>query len=273
MPKITPNRCRTRPAVLIALLALAAAPAAAQYRSEDVAGWELDQTPVAELRETGSIVQGPSMNRRVGGTRIEYQVVGGLARELTVQRFSCGEATDANGGVAFSERVYFTGTQEQLAQAVRTLAHQLDSGFDQDCPARPAELAEALSGLEPALAQVERWASEDPLPPLEAWYRSPGEVRRTEPPATIAWNSLYDEPGVHLSLDACGDDYFSESAPVDPSGDPAARGARAREALAGLLRRAEARCALHSSQAARLLVGFDEAVTEAEAQLAPAEGE
>lgn len=263
-------------AVLVAGTAVALVaglPAAAQQRHEEVAGWTASHVAVAELREMGSILSGPDMSRRVGGTRIEYRVLGGVAREITVQRYDCGEATDANGGVAFSERVYHAGSEAQLAEAVRSQARTLDSGFDEYCPARPSELAETLAGLEAALAQVERWAAEDPLPPIEAWERSPGEVRRIEPPVTIGWSSLYEAPGVSVALDSCGDNSFSEMEAVDPSGDPAARAGRAREALAGLLRRAQAQCGLHPTQAARLLVGFDEAVAEAEAQLAPVEGD
>ena len=256
-----------------ALTLATTAPASAQQRHEEVAGWSASHVAVAELREMGSSLSGPDMSRRVGGTRIEYRVLGGVAREVSVQRYDCGDATDANGGVAFSDRVYHADTEAQLVETVRAQVRTLDSGFDEYCPARPAELAEALSGLETALAEVERWAAEDPLPPVEAWDRSPGEVRRTEPPVTIGWSSLYEAPAVSVALDSCGDNFFSEVAPVDPSGDPAARGARAREALAGLLRRAQAQCGLHPTQATRLLVGFDDAVAEAEAQYMPADSD
>jgi hypothetical protein len=260
-------------AALILIVALDATPAAAESRHAEVAGWNLSHFPVTELREMGSSIVGAEMSRQARGIRIEYRVVGGVARELMVQRLNCGEATDEQGGIAFTERVYHVADEAGLVEAVRTQLGALDSGYDEYCPARPAELAEALSGLEAALAQVERWAAEDPLPPLEAWDRSPGEVRRTEPPVTITWSSLYEAPGVHVGLDSCGDDFFSESVQVDAAGDPPARAARAREALAGLLRRAETQCQLHPTQAARLLVGFDEAVAEAETQLLPLEGE
>jgi hypothetical protein len=254
-----------------AALTLAAAPAGAQQSFEEVAGWSTTHIALAELREMGSEPAGPDMNRRAGDTRVEYRVLGGVVREVSIQRYNCGEATDENGGVAFSDRVYHSGTEAQLAEAVRAKVRELDSGYDEYCAARPAELAEALSGLETALAHLERRAAEDPLPPVEAWERSPGEVRRTEPPVTISWSSLYEGPSVHVGLDSCGDDFFSESVPVEASGDPAARGVRAQEALAGLLRDAQARCGLHPTQAARLLAGFDEAVAQAEAQMAPAE--
>lgn len=259
--------------VLIAAAALIfpASPAPAQQLSAEISGWDASHIPLAEQREMGGQPSGPDMSRRAGDTRIEYRVLGGLVREVAIQRFNCGEATNDTGGVAFSDRIYHVGGEVQLAEAVRTKISELDSSYDEYCPARPAELAGALSGMEAALAQVELWAAADPLPPIEAWERQAGDVRRYEPPVTITWNSIYEGPTLQVSLESCGDNYFSEQANIEASPDPARLGALAQEALASLLRRAQAQCALHPTQAARLLIGFGDAVSEAESQLAALE--
>ena len=259
-----------------ALLACTAAAAAGaqddnEYRSAEVAGWEVVQPELVAEPDPGEVVNGASMRRRSDGYSIEYEVKGGVRRSVAVQRLSCGEATDENGGVQFSEPVYFSGSVAEAAAAVRAKARELDSAFDEYCPARPAQLEAALAGLETALATVEQWARERPLPPREAWELGNGAMERTEPPVTIRFARSFgagDEEERELTVDVegCGEPYsFNERASLPVARDAAGR-ARAREALADLLRQAAERCRLSPDQTARLSAGFEEAVAASESE-------
>lgn len=240
-----------------------------EYRSTEVAGWEIDQPELVADPEPYDVVSGASMRRRSDAYFIEYEVDGGLRRKVGLQRLSCGEATDANGGVLYSLPVYATGPIAETAAAIRAAAREADASFDDACPARPAQLEAALSGVETALAVVEQWARERPLPDREAWERGSWAVERTEPPVTISFaRPVEDTPERTLSVEVegCGQPYaFSEQRIVPVPADAAGR-ALARSALAELLAEAAARCRLAPDQIARLAAGFEEAVAASESE-------
>lgn len=240
-----------------------------EYRHAEVAGWEIEQPELAADPEPYEVVRGASMRRRSEAYFLEYEVNGGLRRTVGVQRLSCGEATDANGGAMYSAPIYMTGSIEQAAGAVRAAVREVDPAFDDSCPARPAQLEAALAGLETALVIVEQWARERPLPDREAWERGSWSMERSEPPVTIRFSRPPGgEEERHLAVEVagCGEPYsFSEEATVPVPSDAAGR-ARARSALADLLRQAQARCALPADQVARLLAGFEEAVAASESE-------
>lgn len=240
-----------------------------EYRSTQVEGWELEQPELVASPEPNEVVSGASMRRSSSDYRLEYEVRGGLRRAISVQRMNCGEATDANGGVAYGDSVYATGSPAETAAAVRAAVREVDAGFDEACPPRPAQLEAALTGLETALATVERWAAERPLPQAEAWERGGWSMDRTDPPVTIRYaRPLEGTPDRQLSVavEGCGGIYGFEEQTTLPIPLDAAGRARARTALADLLRQAIERCRIPPEQSARLVAGFEEAVARAESE-------
>lgn len=260
-------------AVACAALVAGASPAQPgggnEYRSTEVEGWEIDQPELAADPEPYEVVSGASMRRDSDGYRLEYEVRGGLRRTLSVQRLSCGEATDENGGIAYGDTLYATGSPSETAAAVRAAAREADSAFDDACPARPAQLEAALAGLETALATVEQWARERPLPESEAWERGSWTMERSEPPVTIRYARPVEgtaDRRLSVTVEGCGGLYgFEEQTTVPIPGDAAGR-ARARAALAGLLRRAAEQCRLAAGQPERLIAAFEEAVARYESE-------
>ena len=242
-----------------------------EYRSTQIAGWEIVQPELHADPDPYSIVRGASMERALDGYRVEYEVNGGLRRTVGVQRLNCGDATDANGGARYSLPIYVTGTNADAAAAARAAASEADESFNDACPARPAQLEAALAGLETALETVERWARERPLPDSEAWERGNGVLERTEPPVTIRFARSFgagEEEARELTVDVegCGEPYsFNERVSVPVPANPDGR-SRARAALAGLLRQATERCSLAPEQTARLSAGFEEAVARSESE-------
>lgn len=238
-----------------------------EYRSEEVAGWEIRQPAIDPAPEPFAVASGASMERRTEDFRIEYEVEGGIQRSVSVQRLNCGEATDANGGAMYSLPIYLTGSTVEAADAARAAAREADSAFDDACPARPEALEAALAGMETAIVTVERWAIERPLPAAEAWSRGFWAIERTEPLVTIRYNrSPGGEPERELAVEAeCGQSYFSESRMLPPPARPEDR-RRAAVALAELLGRAAAQCRLAPGQPARLAAGFEEALTRSAAE-------
>ena len=240
-----------------------------EYRSTQVEGWEIVQPELVANPEPYDVVSGASMRRRSDGYLIEYEVQGGLRRTISVQRLSCGEATDENGGAAYGDTLYATGSAAETAAAVRAAAREVDAEFDDACPPRPAQLEAALAGLETALATTEQWGLERRLPEAEAWERGSWSMERSEPPVTIRYaRPVEGTPDRQLSVtvEGCGGIYGYEEATALPIPADAAGRGRARAALAGLLRQATERCRLPPEQSERLIAGFEEAVARVESE-------
>lgn len=233
------------------------------YRSAEVAGWAIVQPELVANPDPYDVVRGSSMSRRAEGYFIEYEVGGGLKRTIGVQRLSCGEATDENGGALYTAALFKTGSIQELATAARAGVSEADAAFDDACPARPAQLQAALTGFEEALAIVEQWASERPLPEIEAWELGNMSIERVEPPVTIRYGRPPGDEDIRLlgvDVNGCGEPYsFSEEVTLPP-----ADASRARAALAELLGQATAQCNLAPDQPARLIAGFEEAAARAE---------
>ena len=242
-----------------------------EYRDADVAGWYLTQPP-AESSEPFVEATGPTMTRRTADYMIEYEIRAGIHRVVGVQRLSCGEATDANGGVIYHESIFTPVLGGEAAGAVRAAARRADASYDEACPARPAALDAALSGLETALDTLEGWVRERPLPAAAAWSRGYWAVERSEPPVAIRYSR---DPGGeavrYLEVEtSCDENSFSEREELPPPARPEDR-VRAAAALAHLLARANAQCPLAPGQRARLAEGFEEALALAAAEEAEEE--
>lgn len=264
-----------RSAIFASSLFLATA-AHAEYRTENVAGWELTANTDEGNPEDPPSPYSYEMTHRGSKLMVEYEIKAGQQRELGVQRLNCGDATDASGGVFYSEAFYLTGDAARDAAGLRELAATLDASFDTSCKADPTALAAAMKDFGTAAARLESWAAAKPIAPVWAWfldysYDPQGHsIARQNQAFSVRYVVPFDpavEGGLAVEpVDCPSVEGFLEpyNVPVARGGSPADHYRRVRAAIDAGIAKVAAQCGTSPAAGARLTDGLAEAIALAE---------